>query len=534
MAEKFATANALVKGNFDKYPYERLNAAWEAKIFPDHGWGGKNGQITDDLFLEKYRFALSEAQAVLDQTLNELASSVETEHEKGIPVVVFNSLNWKRNGLVTIRTAAENAKEPIIKDVSGKTCTSGFGVDGKLQFVAESIPACGYRTFYLSYENSSASAKAPAKITDTKVFENQYYTIGLGNGGISSIVDKKTGRELLDTTKFLGGEVFTMRSEGTGAGEFADIQQPTMEGFDKTSLHEGKWKQIESNAVCSKFRFRCKIRNAEVEETLTIYNTEKRIGLDLALLNWDGEIYREFRMALPLAMSGAQVSYEVPFGVVNVGRDEMEGTPGERHKTLCRDMHPRGIQNWISASDEKTGVTLSSDVAVVDWIDPTTDPVNNIILQPLLMASRRSCHEEGNEYLQTGDHYFSFSLSSHAPGWQNGYREAMEANEKMQVVLNPAVYRNASLPEELSFFSTDNENLVISTVKRAEDNNGFAIRVYDLGGKDTDARLRFFVPLASGFQTDLLEYPVHEIKTSGKETAIRVGHHAVETFLFTK
>ena len=126
MAEKFATANALVKGSFDMYPYERLNTTWEAKIYPDHGWGGKNGQITDDLFLEKYQFARNEAKAILDLTLNELASSVQTNPEKGKPVVVFNSLNWKRSGMITTQIAYEKGKEISVTDYAGKVCNHTF------------------------------------------------------------------------------------------------------------------------------------------------------------------------------------------------------------------------------------------------------------------------------------------------------------------------------------------------------------------------------------------------------------------------
>lgn len=534
MAEKFATANALVKGDFNFYPYERLNNAWEARIFPDHGWGGKNGQITDDLFLEKYQFARSEAQAVLEQSLNELASSVKTEQEKGIPIVVFNSLNWIRSGLIEINNSYDKNKELIISDNSGLRCKTSTSTKGKLNFLAENIPSCGYKTYYLTFQDKSQLTHGmdPLPVSEPLVYENNFYKITFGKGGLTNIFDKELNRELLNTQKFLGGEVFTMQSVGTGAGEFADIQQPTMEGFDKTSLHAGNWKLLEHNQLFDKYSFRCKIRNAEIEETITIHQNEKRIDFDVSLLNWDGEIYREFRMAVPLALTDGKVSYEVPFGVVNVGKDEMEGTPGERHKTLCKDMHPRGIQNWISASDDKAGITFSSSVAVADWIDPTTEPVNYIVLQPLLMAARRSCHGEGNEYLQTGDHTFSFSLTSHLPGWQNGYRKALEANEKMQIVMNPTMYQNASLSSELSFFSTDNDNLLISTVKHAEDNNGFVVRVYDISGNDINANLKFFKPIASGWQTDLLEYPQNKIEINKNETRIKIGHHAIETYLF--
>jgi alpha-mannosidase len=217
-----------------------------------------------------------------------------------------------------------------------------------------------------------------------------------------------------------------------------------------------------------------------------------------------------------------------------VGKDEMDGSPGERHKTLCKDVHPRGIQNWIYAGNDKTGITLSSDVAVADWIDPTTNPVKKIILQPLLMASRRSCHSEGNEYLQTGDHHFSFSLISNKPGWQNGFKAALETNEKMQVVVDPEMYKNASLPLEMSFFSSENDNLIISTVKRAEDNNGFVVRAWDIRGTDCNTRLNFFTTIKQGLQTDLLEYPLHKIKTNSHSAEINVGHHGIETFLFQK
>ncbi len=534
MAEKFATANSLVKGNFNLYPYNRLNKAWEAKIYPDHGWGGKNGQITDDLFLEKYQFARSEAQAVLDLTLNDLASSVQTDEGKGMPVVVFNSQNRVRSGMVTLQIARPEGKEISVSDYSGKVCSYSMSPSGNLYFFAENIPSVGYKTFYITEKNvaETADAKSSSENADPKETENQYYKISFGNGGLKSIYDKELNREMLDTKKFLGGEVFTMRSEGTGAGEFADIQLPTMDGFDKTSLHDGKWKQLENNKLFSKYSFRCPIRNAVIEETLTLYHNEKRIDFNVSLLNWDGEIYREFRMAMPLVISEGQVSYEVPFGVLNVGKDEMEGTPGERHKTESKDVHPRGIQNWISASDTQSGVTLSSCVAVADWIDPTTDPVKNIVLQPLLMAARRSCHGEGNEYLQTGDHHFFFSFTSHASGWQNGYKKALGANEKLQVVINPTMYKNAQLPAELSFFSTEKDNLLISTVKRTEDNNGFAVRLYDMEGKDTVSKLKFFKPVKSGWQTDLLEYPKNTISTNGKEVQISIGHHAIETYTF--
>jgi alpha-mannosidase len=187
-------------------------------------------------------------------------------------------------------------------------------------------------------------------------------------------------------------------------------------------------------------------------------------------------------MALPLNMKDGQVSYEVPFGIVNVGRDEIKGAAGERYTTICKDIHPRSIENWIGADNNDYGITLTSSVAAADYIDPTDSLFKNPVLQPLLLAYRRSCHYQGNEYLQTGDHHFEFSLTSHKPGWENGFQSGRETNEKLMVVVNPEPYQNADLPEELSFFSSNNKNIIISTVKKAEDESALIIRAFNVSG----------------------------------------------------
>ena len=41
-----------------------------AAIYPDHGWGGKEGQITDRLFRKKYEFARDKGKEMLDAALD--------------------------------------------------------------------------------------------------------------------------------------------------------------------------------------------------------------------------------------------------------------------------------------------------------------------------------------------------------------------------------------------------------------------------------------------------------------------------------
>jgi alpha-mannosidase len=234
-------------------------------------------------------------------------------------------------------------------------------------------------------------------------------------------------------------------------------------------------------------------------------------------------------MALPLDMENGQVAYEVPFGVVEVGKDEMEGVAGERYQVPARDLHPRGIENWIGASDDRAGVTLSSSVAVADYLDPTDSQAQGIMLQPLLLASRQSCHWEGNQYLQTGNHSFFFSLSSHEPGWIHGYKHGKQANEKLYAVVNPVPYKGAGLPEENSFFSLDREGVIISTIKKAEDDQGVIVRMYNLTEEEQKVSLKHSFRFRQAIATNLIEEEIREIPLVNYQVELPLKHHAIET-----
>ncbi|MCK5101755.1 MAG: hypothetical protein KAR17_03035, partial [Cyclobacteriaceae bacterium] len=52
-AEKFLSIANILDPQRMPYPAGEIDEAWRAKIYPDHGWGGHDGDITDDLFKEK-------------------------------------------------------------------------------------------------------------------------------------------------------------------------------------------------------------------------------------------------------------------------------------------------------------------------------------------------------------------------------------------------------------------------------------------------------------------------------------------------
>jgi alpha-mannosidase len=408
----------------------------------------------------------------------------------------------------------------------------------RVEFIAADVPSLGYKTFYLAADKD-AGESSPAKLLDHiqgSVYENDFYKVTFGSGGLKSLFDKELGRELLDTGKFLGFEVFTLQSVGNGAGEFGRVQQPTMQGFDKLSAHKPGWalEPSESGPVKTVFSLRQTLKDCTVREKIVIYNALKRIDCEIELRGWDGSPYREYRMALPVAAPDGKVAYEVPMGVVEVGTSEAAGTGGPAYGTLNYDepmskIRSREVQNFMNVSGAAFGLTLSTCVAVNDYADPTTDPVAYPVLQAILLASRRSCHGEGNWYLQEGDHSYRFSVVSHATGWRNGYKSGIGANVPFFAVVGPRPDAAASLPEAKSFFSASAGNIVFSTIKKAEDDASVIVRCYDIEGRDVDVEVRSFAALDRAEKVNMIEEEGTALPSAPNAVRLKVGHHAIET-----
>lgn len=537
-AEKMASLRSVLTDNWETYPQERLTGAWESAIYPDHGWGGKNGDITDQTFLDKFREADQTAKSVIDESIRDISANIEYA-PKGIPLVIFNSLSWERSDPVEVplNFPDKTVKGIKLEDSQGKNIVfqaagqeqyypSGYLKSMNISFIAENIPSLGYQTYYVSADKKRTIT--PQAIVNAGMLETDHYLVKFGKGGIESLIDKDLNQEIWQTDQFKCGDLFSMRSVGNGAGEFADIQQPDMEGFEKPGIGP-EWNIRESGPVRIVIDGSTDMKHNKVKLTWIIYQALKRIDVKVDLIDWDGTAYREFRLAFPARLQNPEISYEVPFGVVRVGKDELAQAAGERYKTLCKDIHPRGINNWISASDSNTGLTISSGVAVWDYVNMTGLPTDATLLQPILMASRQSCHGEGPLYHQKGTHSMEFSLFTHQPGWQNGYRQALQANEGLTFVFNPAT-GSAMLPVRLSFLGVDDPNAIISTIKKSDDDKSLTVRVYDQEGRDKKIKINLMKSPSAIEHTDLIEENGVAVPKDEKGLTVKLGHHAIETF----
>lgn len=546
-AEKFSAIAAVLRGDFKDYPQNNFDDAWQHAIYPDHGWGGVHGDITDKIFANSYEKAVATGNSILQEKLNFIASKIKFK-ATGIPIVVFNSLSWKRTDPVQVTVNTEGIYSSDFQLVNDRGEQTDYQIISSplissdshitLSFIAIDVPSIGYTTYYLLPGKAGVDEKLSINITKN-IVDTRFYKIELGKGGIKSIYDKELQRELINPEKFLAGEMFSMQSVGNGAGEFTDIQQPTMEGFEKMSQYAPDWVLLENGAVRTIFEAVHPWRNCTVKQRVIFYTMIKRIDFEAEIIGFNGEKSREFRLAFPLNMDSAKVCYEVPMGVVEVGKTELPMAPGfskpeQVYSTPCKDVHPREVQDWFGASDKKASVTISSDVSVFDWIDPTGQILSQPLLQPLLLASRRSCNESelANWYLQRGNHSFRFSFFSNSGAWKSGWKNGKQAAQPLMVLENVQKSAASSLPERFSFAGVDKENVIISTIKKNDEQDKIILRCYDTEGKNTEVLIDWFKGIRLLEKTNIIEQYPENIPLKDNKSKVAIGKYSIETFQF--
>ena len=93
---------------------------------------------------------------------------------------------------------------------------------------------------------------------------------------------------------------------------------------------------------------------------------------------------------------------------------------------------------------------------------------------------------EPAENADRGHHEFTYSVYPHEGTWRDGgtVLEAEDLNK-------PLIAFHSDCEVSMSFACSDKNNVVIDTIKEAEDGKGIVIRAYEAYGMRTEAELKF-------------------------------------------
>jgi alpha-mannosidase len=531
----FSWLSALGQSNI--YPKNKIEAGWLANCWPDHGWGGNRGIVTDSFYVASYQKSLQIGDELVNSAGSRLLNLVPQGDKTRIPVVVYNSVSWDRTDLVTCRIDyPKNWKGLELKDENGTTIPvevishSPEKQSIEMAFLVNDIPSLGFKTYYAT--SAKSFPKGYREIQPDSI-ENEKIKVTFGTGGIASLYDKVGNKEVLRTDKFFGGEIIQMTTQGSAWESYAAVN---MEDFDKTSLHEFKTIRAVESPVRYIIEKEAKLKYFTLRERFILNKHSRELVVEADILDWTGEKEKELRVVFPVNMDQSfRASYEIPFGTVEMGRDEIDYSylPDNyecqfKGEYARKDLPFREAINWVdvSAGNYKgNGCLFASDMTVHLFRDETKDPVDYPVVQHVLLSSRKSLAWNPDYWFtQTGNHSYRMALYPHEGNWRFAYKNGLAFNSPLVAWCGKGEtpVSNRTLPSSKSLVSVSPSNIIVSAIKQAEDGDGLFVRFYEAEGRYTKAIIRGFKAFSKVYLTDMLEYDIEELPVK-KDGSIEIS-----------
>lgn len=495
---EWLNALADIATGTEDYPAEALQAGWELILlnqFHDILPGSSIRPVYEDSFEDYLEIAAIGRQAVASARERLFAALAPA----GESVVVLNPLSWERDGLVALpyvpalagKTICDASGQPVATQVVGAE-THPLDVIGEgqapgaqaLLLPASSIPALGYTTFPLVDAPVEELAGENALVVSPQRLENRFYRIALNERGqLISLWDKGHEREVL--------------AAGARANVFqAFLDKPLQfDAWDIDAFYQERMDEVgelveavveETGPLRGALRLSWRYDASLITQRLTLYRDSRRIDFRTEV-DWRQQDVL-LKVAFPVAIRAVQATYDVQFGAVE------RPTHGNTTWDAARFEVP--AHKWADLSEGDYGVALLNDCKY-------GYDVRDNILRLTLIKSARYPDEQADQ----GRHTFTYSLLPHAGGWRQGEvkRQGYELNVPLLVGLAGGAGGDG-LPARAALAQVDPAHVILETIKRAEDGDGWILRLYEAQGARTQqASLAFARPVLRAVACNLLE-----------------------------
>ena len=195
------------------------------------------------------------------------------------------------------------------------------------------------------------------------------------------------------------------------------------------------------------------------------------------------------KVAFPVDVLAPQATYEIQWG--NVQRPTHRNTSWDwaRFETCAH--------KWVDLSEGAYGVSLLNDCKYGHDIH------DNVLRLTLLRSPTMP-----DPIADFGEHQFKYSLYPHMGSWnEETQREAYLLNDPIIVYQPKEVAQQSEQPVSSlqSLVSTSSPNVIIETIKRAEDGNGIIVRLYESQRKRGPVQVHAGFGVEAAWETNLLE-----------------------------
>lgn len=385
-------------------------------------------------------------------------------------VTVFNGLGFAREEIVELPAAF----------AGGATTAGGDAVPVCAGLARVTLPSFGAVTLLpaANPENTAARPQVTAVATaQGAVLRSDRVTLTLDREGhvTSYTLD---GREM---TAGRPMNLLRMYKDVPRIFDAWDIDSNyrAQESFTSTA---DSFTVVKAAGFAASVRWTGRIGHSRIEQTITLRAGSPVAEFDTTV-DWQ-ELHRLLKVEFPVDVRAENAIHEIQFGYVERPTHRSRGYDQQRfevcnhrYTALCDNAHGCAVLN-----DCKYGVGVEQNSIELTLLRAAASPE---------MASDQ------------GEQTFRYGFTA----WNGSFADAPVVRQAAAFNDAPLVERGAL--QSFSAFSTDAENVLIDTLKPAEDgSNDMVLRLYESKKADTFYHIRSGLPVQALIPCDLLEEPV--------------------------
>ena len=428
---------------------------------------------------------------------------------------VYEDSDRQMNGVLDFGRKLEEEKVSAIAEnvsadsgvlVYNPTSFTASGVveaDGK-KFIASDVPSYGWTVVKeTTCENDV--------IASDKTLENKFYIVKFDdNGNICSLYDKRLGKEFVQQGCVINRlEISEDYPREYDAWELTNYYKQKTSTIDDVSAFE-----LVENEVAKGFKITRKYLDSVITQYIWLYSGEVIDRIDIETeIDWK-ESHKILKAAFPVDVHANEATYEIQFG--NVKRPTHSNTSWDAAKfEVC-------AHKYADISDNSCGFAILNDCKYGHSCEG-----NNLKLTLL------KCATYPNPEADKHFHSFTYSMYPHAGSFveSDTIKQAYLLNTPFSAA--PVTPNKGKLSDNYSFVSVSDDDVIIETVKKAENSDDVVVRMYESKDKKVKTKVRFGFAVEKAYITDMLENIISELCVEDNTVEAELSNYEILTIKVT-
>lgn len=499
--------------NKNAYPKETLDKAWKLLLlnqFHDILPGSAIAEVYEQSDIDYAKIKAMDEE-IISEVLESL-SSHKSEQKNGI--CAWNPLGFAAEQVIELDKKKQH-ECGIDKGCSLTNVTAAQCLKDGTMLVTASLPAKGSLYMAASAEKESLDKEAKKEhfaLRDENTLETPWYIVSWNElGELTSLYDKEAKREVLEAGT-VGNEIVV----------YEDIPKD-YDAWNVESYYSRKhWKMsvkkpcmmTEAGEICAVLHTELSYESSVIEQDIVFFAHTRRIDFKTKI-DWK-EQQQLVKAEFHLDVMTRTAACEIPYGVME--------RPTHRNTSWQRAQFEMCAHRFVDLSEPGFGVALLNDGRYGHSIEDS-------FVSLTLLTSGVFPFPDADK----GLHELTYALMPHMGDWReaNVVHEAGKLNEKPIL----SVYKPSLLTEEKSsvrytMCEVSSPNVIVTSVKRAEDESGLIVRMYESSGIRTNVEwnLEGLCPKYI-YECDMMEQKEREVVFDGQRAKFEIRPFEIKTFL---